>query len=1566
MTVMEDYPLDEHDIPQPSAAAPLQPPVEVEVPPTTARINAYLTQIDADPNSTYRPTEAQLRWAHCQREETARDTKARLEWLMHYPTSGSDVEGAHASDGQSSVNDDDGTNYDTEASSLDRHYSPSESQSPASRAYLGMRRDRQGQWVRRHFSQTRFPNLAAKAVHSSPSRKSKESGDEKDDGRCESSDQSTSNQFCKSTTRKKRVDKSRGRRAPLRVSARALEERKAITSSPLRLIPEDTVQHTSYSLTIPGPVPSESTTAQYNNTPINSPKTSRRKKKLKPKVVFENATDLDSFERNRTEKKISTLSLEDEISGLFTATSSRRSGSAGMGTSSFHRRRQNTGSSQTSYVSNEDEERIRRFEEAYKAIMLVSDGNHGDDEAIVSTEWLSRGGKRWTRDPNVSSAVSIDGRQYDDIQRAPTASLKQMATPDCYDGKNGKFRVELHDRAASWLVHVPRPSPKGLRRDSELNVIARKDILLPGVSTRGRGGEMDTTEARNVLLSPCQKKLSDIETTIQRSDSGTTFDLMQNRKAIAQGSPMRQYQMKRLDGTAFPPITTSVPKISPPPIPKRQLQMTETESAQLSTQASKLQSAGKLIPALAKPMLQCKDGSDMSDEKKQTGGDSTSSSVRSSTLRMLFSGVSNKPVQPTRIFPTKKWVSPKEEIAKSRPGKLNVTAAKAKFEGNAEQPKSFAERGGKSVPKLEDTRTNLAGTADDIDANKSYALWKQRVASPAKKDGVAGDCGLDDIDGESEELICTTTLDPPEKQLPQLMKRNGASKSSPNNPSLQNLNVASLVRESLVRTDRSIIDTDGAESVFAEFDEEQHLQKVGSMLMSPALITKRYQQALNAIETRNWDQISYLVNANPWLTEMKDVRNDQFLVHPLALFGGGQHETDEEADPNPAPKQLVCSMIEYDPSVVQKLDNEGNLPLHMAAASANILMIKELGMRFAAGASVQNHDGMLPLHLAILSCALFPTGDHAVELILALFPGGVSVKDSDGNTPLHIAAGTLKGDVGVDIIYQLTEVCNELSRANPAHLKDSISGHTKKPKQRSDDASIITSTTEPYSDVDDSLPGSVVCVVKNNNGETPLARAITSRSGWQVAEALLNINGGHLAVLEKNSTSQNALHLVLEREFNDAAIVLALLKSVPLTASIADGSGTTPIQLACMNSLQREVILALAIIDLPIDLGAKEEAIVRNGYGASWWFLLCESNDHYLDIVKEILSLCSHPQKMALCLARVGPDGENRTAVASATPRCKMELMKSLRFLGRFEFIGSDTTGNASSQTTQQFVVIDYGSHDNLTENGKKASLKCFNNAEEFSREAKHLHQVSLNPRLFEELNYFSVTEQEANAPQGIRIKYCVSVNTSKMSLARVVAGMPKDHKYRSDMNLLSRYFGKAKSILHLIAEALGELHNAGIAHGNIDSHHIGKFGEDWKVTGILGSAVNGERFASARLGLHSPPETFQSCSPLLSADPTVDVWSFGKLMYEVLVGESIFKPFSEEEDTHLLSKLVSGWNDNHLAIIATQLFDARIGAVGIDLISRCLRPVKKERPRSMQVVLQHPFWNDKNVFHLS
>jgi hypothetical protein len=927
------------------------------------------------------------------------------------------------------------------------------------------------------------------------------------------------------------------------------------------------------------------------------------------------------------------------------------------------------------------------------------------------------------------------------------------------------------------------------------------------------------------------------------------------------------------------------------------------------------------------------------------------SSVGISTLRLLFSGVQNTMERPPQCKGTKapgqQRIQGKVTISEesdtgsinSRPPRNTISCVAPIDEGATDACKvDVAEIDSKtkmlsrrqiphidvtsfikslSKDRIEPTIHNAAMTEGSKNDSISRIPPRNAVRSVAPIDKGASDARKIDV-----AEVDSTTKDLSRSQFPQVDVKNF---------------VKSLFTD---RLESTIIDTDGAESVC----DMHSAAKMRSMLMSPQLITKRYHQALRTIEERNWIQLSYLLSANPWLMEMKDVRNDQSLVHTLSLFGGGQNDADNAV----LPKQLVQSIIDYEPNVVYKLDVEGNLPLHMASASGNIIMIEELGLLFPGAASVQNHDGLLPLHLAIISCDLFTTCIQAVELLLTMFPGAVGVRDNDGNTPLHTAATLLQGEDAVVVIdhlmmaFQVVKMESEGSR-----MCDSLPNVY--------DGSALMASETPEQILPDDL-----CAIdtwKNKAGETPLTAAIKSQAGRQVVEALLSGNGKKSAALERNSDSLNSLHLALDSGFFDADVVLSILKSNPRIATIPDREDMLPIKLACRNSLPQEIILAISIIDLPIDLGARECAILRDGFGASWSYLICESNDAFLGVVKEILALCSHPQKEALSLVIAKNSCEIRRVAACATPLCKEELRRSLMFLRRFEILGGQKK-HAFSFHAKQFDAIDNGANDDPIHHGKKVSLVYYADANSYMKYAEHLQLIALETEFFGELDHFTVSETS--------LLHCISADKPRTSLANVTDGMPHHRRVK--------HFRTSRKIMRGIAKALSKLHGENIIHGSVHSHNVGKFGQRWKLTDLPGSVVTSELFAACRLGLHSPPEAFvlARCksnhkrsiavlAPSLVAEPTVDVWAFGKLLYEVLVGESLFKDFMENVSNINASKCILTWNDKRLEKVSRKLSSEGIAATGVDLILNCLSPLRSTRFQTMPDILDHPFWRDEN-----
>lgn len=161
-----------------------------------------------------------------------------------------------------------------------------------------------------------------------------------------------------------------------------------------------------------------------------------------------------------------------------------------------------------------------------------------------------------------------------------------------------------------------------------------------------------------------------------------------------------------------------------------------------------------------------------------------------------------------------------------------------------------------------------------------------------------------------------------------------------------------------MQSSNTVIDTDGQSDVSENCNSLQQA-RIGSLMMSPTIISKRLNQAIDAVKLGQWDQVGYLILANPWLAEMTDVTSNQFLLHKLCYYGAGTiSETNDHYEP--APKKLNSDLIKASSTAIKKFDNLGNLPLHCACESGNKDMAVRLAKLFPEGASVRNEDGQLP------------------------------------------------------------------------------------------------------------------------------------------------------------------------------------------------------------------------------------------------------------------------------------------------------------------------------------------------------------------------------------------------------------------------------------------------------------------------------------------------------------------------------------------------------------------------------------------------------------------------------
>ena len=156
------------------------------------------------------------------------------------------------------------------------------------------------------------------------------------------------------------------------------------------------------------------------------------------------------------------------------------------------------------------------------------------------------------------------------------------------------------------------------------------------------------------------------------------------------------------------------------------------------------------------------------------------------------------------------------------------------------------------------------------------------------------------------------------------------------------------------------------------------------------------------------------------------------------------------------------------------------------------------------------------------------------------------------------------------------------------------------------------------------------------------------------------------------------------------------------------------IQIACLHCPVPELIIALVLVDLPIDLDQPYDTQFINGSGASWWYIACECDDFYCDIVAEVVSLCSYSQVMALSL---WANSSQDSLMERATPKSRAILSSVLRFAGRYEVVESDPSFEDAALGLEEYHALDYGPPDDPLVDGRKVVLRCFTSESYFRNE---------------------------------------------------------------------------------------------------------------------------------------------------------------------------------------------------------------------------------------------------------
>lgn len=483
-----------------------------------------------------------------------------------------------------------------------------------------------------------------------------------------------------------------------------------------------------------------------------------------------------------------------------------------------------------------------------------------------------------------------------------------------------------------------------------------------------------------------------------------------------------------------------------------------------------------------------------------------------------------------------------------------------------------------------------------------------------------------------------------------------------------------------------------------------------------------------------------LVSQKPALKK-KRVENSNSIKSRLTNALAGASKVAYELHIMPSvPDSVLTSVIKLQPKALKIVDDYGRLPIHCATLSLSVhleevnkmygthlsdddkfsynvsrIIVREINLirlllkYNRKGASFADLKGNLPIHYAVSigpdyfesnevkfeknSKYKEPSGSETVEQLLEAYPQSVSIENREGNLPIHV-------------------ICSRGADLNLTILKKIITCQSI----RKD-----------------------VLTRKNRVGDPPLFLAIKSRAKVEAIRAFASVEQGmssnsHYLFAQRDSNNNNILHIALRLVPSlDLDVIHTILSLAPFTASTPDSKGIMPIRYvfsiafpkfhetnliiklfyiiryAMAQGLPEDIIRQMLARDMPIQIGADIDSIKQNmakscsgftrhdvgrSHYHSWWHILMESNDKYLDMVRAFLSEeATHAQIVSLA-RQVGPDGIS-ILINCVSNKCRFVFHGLLCFYDRYEILLSSKDSKVKPDEiidgVQTFLALDHG-----------------------------------------------------------------------------------------------------------------------------------------------------------------------------------------------------------------------------------------------------------------------------------
>lgn len=690
--------------------------------------------------------------------------------------------------------------------------------------------------------------------------------------------------------------------------------------------------------------------------------------------------------------------------------------------------------------------------------------------------------------------------------------------------------------------------------------------------------------------------------------------------------------------------------------------------------------------------------------------------------------------------------------------------------------------------------------------------------------------------------------------------------------------------------------------------------------------------------------------------------------------------------------EVVSLMLEANPALAAEKDGLGRLPLHAAAGGqATVAVLDALHEAYPQGAWDPDALGRLPLHHAAARRA----AAEGVAYLLRTYPEAAQCRDRRGRTALHLAAakqappGAVKAllDVFPDATFQAdlegkVPIHYAVSRQAPAEtvhlLLKAFPGGAAERSGRSNlmPLHIAAACAAPPTVIAQLISAHPEAVrTPGANGRLPLHQAMAAQAPVESVSELL----AAYPEATRHADSDGMLPLHVAAEAGASPEILGQLLAVfPESARLLH-DGTRPLykwMLKNPGAPTRE--LAAKIFRSTVITHSAIHDIVRFPDMAT---LVGNATavDKQLPYVKDgPLRRGSSPSLAALA-ALAAP----QEPLDAACPECRRAMLLNGHLLRRYD-VAPGAPAYVSSTTVVLHAVDSWAEEDSPY---REVALKFVRKAPKMQREVERRTGLSADyvaPVLRTHTVAGDACFAEEAELRGVW-PYMMALERGQRTLAAALG------ERLDAQNLMRRDWESTRRVARQLAECVQHVHAAGLVHGEVKPSNCVVVGDRWKLIDMDAAASNtaGEYISDRCSSAFCPPEmvymgedgmptlkvvpergVLEAWEPAsLKASPAFDMWSFGVVLYHMIVGRPLFNADADDNLSSADLRALAAWDSAALEAKLRPLADAPLPvspdevpqpsasrAAAVDLLRWLLQPSPSARPALVPHVLRHRF----------